>query len=503
MSNSQDLVLTFKAAHPLSITTCEGNTALISDQGVAVEFLSNITSETLMEKIQQRIKLTGNLNRSNNDFIKAIGRANDIYNGIFQAMAFRMDTLVRDSFWKSYLYACNALAEYFEILKGLIQEHPTPTLRYLLKNPNIYARSGLNILEIFSCTQLAPSKYTLLAMNDTCTTHIPIRFEYINQYHEAFLDTLTNTIMPTSGEVSCLNNMNRPVRLGGNVSLYNPHSGQLTKPANIETLKLANIKLNTSALKIPEVLFRSATLIDWNDLQSHHSLNDIFATAARQRKVLKAIGITWDGSTENDATESINKIFEKGFFSFITGGHIGSPWEIFVFVICMIVTVSTLIKIIKCCHMVKRRGVREVIREIRTEGGRDRDSMAHLAANETIVTKITPLSKYSKLYRDLSKLALPQKAVETGGDILYIPIQLAGETYHALWDSGSSISLIGEMILNEVDSTVQKTRINATGVTGAKLPLIGEITLTTTLGPNEVTHNFAVFKGHGKEIILG
>ena len=75
---------------------------------------------------------------------------------MLQALAVNTNKLILEAFRKSVSYACKALVEYFELMKGLIQVHPTSAMRYILENPNIYARAEMGIIEIFGCTQLAP-----------------------------------------------------------------------------------------------------------------------------------------------------------------------------------------------------------------------------------------------------------------------------------------------------------------------------------------------------------
>ena len=347
-------------------------------------------------------------------------------------------------------YACRALAEYLEIIKGLVQSHPTTTLRYLLQNPNIHARSGLDVIEVFGCSQLRPSNYRLMPMNDTCTQYVPIEFKFINQSQTAYLNTTTNIIRLSSPEVSCPVVSNLPVKLDNVLRLYNLSTGITHIVDSIAELDLGIITVNETSLEIPELIFKSASIIDWEDLYHQHSLNDIFSSVTKQKRVLKAMGIRWNGDPRADARENIESIFEQGFFSFIMGGHVGSPWEIYVFGVCSWVTFWTFVCCIRQCCIIKQRGLRTTVASIKakvikkpedTETLNNNDESTSVQPRTKIVHAMncTPI-ELEEIEREVAPPAYPPlypklprfDEVNATGGIIHVPIKLNGQSYYAL-----------------------------------------------------------------------
>ena len=504
ITNTNDLALTFKNTPVVKVKTCDNKEAIVSDQGLIVSFESTIERQTVEAAVDAELGLTPQSQALfSNDQIS--GTVANLVNGMVQSAYVKLSQLVADSFRKSINYACHALAEYLEMIKGLIQVHPTATLRYIFENPNIFARTGNGVIEVFSCTQLQPDSYNLLPMNDTCTQWIPIKFVYANTTHFAYLDYITNTIIPTSPEKSCRTMSKLPVSLGGTVYMYVAKTGKLETPDHINVLQLTKINLNKSMLEVPEVIYRSATLIDWTEMMQEHSLNDVLAAAAKQRRVLNAMGITWEGEPGSAATENIERIFEQGFFGFLFGAHLGSPFEVYVFLVCLWVTIVTLVKLLQCICQLKNRGVKEVVRQVKPGRKRTRNRVVMVNATdlkdgelEMIEEEVAPL-RYPRLYPSLSKI----ETVNSTGGILHVPICLQGTTIFALWDSGSSISLVGSALVTKLGLKIRKTNLRAAGVTGDKLKLSGEANIKTKLGPNELYHDFAVMDNGKTEVIIG
>ena len=513
ISDDNNLALSFKSKSLTSVTTCSGTTAYQSDQGLVVEFKTDISNTTLEASIESQHSLPNNT-------VQLLGQKGAVISGainsMIQAAYLDLTKLIMQSFRKSISYSCNALVEYLEIIKGLIQAHPTVTLRYILETPNIYARAGNGVLEVFSCSQLSPGSYTLLPMNDSyCTEYIPIQFNYAGQTLFAYLDYVDNIIKPTSVEVSCITVRDLPVNLDGTISLYNASTGSLRPAENIETLNFVHLNLNESSLHIPEIIYRSATLIDWDDMKEHHSLNDVLAAAAKQRRVLEAMGITWEGNPETTAIENVEHIFERGFLGFITGGHVGSPWEIYVFIVIMWVTLVTFVYCIKCLCVVKRKGFYGAVNSVKASTKRasrtrknqhKKSRVTMVSAEHFSVEELDRIERdaappvYPQLYPNLKNLAV----VNTTGGILYVPLSIEGFEVPALWDSGSSISLISRSLAEDLALKISKTKLRATGVTGDKLSLSGESEASVILGPTQLKHKFIIFEANkSDEVILG
>ena len=95
--------------------------------------------------------------------------------------------------------------------------------------------------------------------------------------------------------------------------LYDPTSGGLKIADKVEQIPLTTLSLNSSSLHIPELIFRSATLINWEEMQQHHSLNDIFSVVTKQKRVMRDVGLGWNGDVKSAASEKIEHKFENGF----------------------------------------------------------------------------------------------------------------------------------------------------------------------------------------------
>ena len=71
----------------------------------------------------------------------------------------------------------------------------------------------------------------------------------------------------------------------GNVQYkYDRKTGALTALKTLDTMSLASVTLNFTAIEIPEVLFRTPTLIDWPQMSEHHALQDIYSTVTKQQR---------------------------------------------------------------------------------------------------------------------------------------------------------------------------------------------------------------------------
>jgi hypothetical protein len=146
----------------------------------------------------------------------------------------------------------------------------------------------------------------------------------LGQKHLAYLDTTLNIIHPVTADQSCLASRDTSVYLDGEVWLYNP-DGRLDKAEGITSLDFAGFHLDAPNFEIPQVIYRTVTMMNWQDFREHHSLNEIYSVASAQKRVLEAMGMTIIGDPEQAATENIERIFQKGYWGFLVGYHVGSP----------------------------------------------------------------------------------------------------------------------------------------------------------------------------------
>lgn len=86
----------------------------------------------------------------------------------------------------------------------------------------------------------------------------------------------------------------------------------------------------------------------------------------------------------------------------------------------------------------------------------------------------------------------------------YVPIQLLHKWKgYGLWDSGSSVSLMGSKLAKTLGTKITSSNVTARGVTGHRISLAGETKLHLTIGPNTLTHKFLVVKEDQDSVILG
>lgn len=95
----------------------------------------------------------------------------------------------------------------------MIVNHPTPTIRKLMKNANLYAKADSTLIQVYGCSPLRPGTYRLLPMEKKCSSNVPMTFTYLNRTHKAYLDTQLNVMKPTTADASCYHMANKPVTL--------------------------------------------------------------------------------------------------------------------------------------------------------------------------------------------------------------------------------------------------------------------------------------------------
>jgi len=74
-------------------------------------------------------------------------------------------------------------------------------------------------------------------------------------------------------------------------------------------------------------------------MRGRDALQDIYSTVTKQQQVFQQMGFTLSGDPEIAARESVETLFAKGFLS---GGHVGSAYEIWMMMVGVIVTAVTL-----------------------------------------------------------------------------------------------------------------------------------------------------------------
>ena len=86
----------------------------------------------------------------------------------------------------------------------------------------------------------------------------------------------------------------------------------------------------------------------------------------------------------------------------------------------------------------------------------------------------------------------------------YVPIRVNNRHFHALVDSGASVSICDKSILNINNILNTNTNVNVRGVTGANLEIIGSSYIDITIGDEIIgSEVYVVDKLHGNSFIMG
>lgn len=203
---------------------------------------------------------------------------------------------------------------------------------------------------------LNKTQYQILAMTKgNCTEHIPVKVFIAGTEKIGYLDPKDNVINPNSFTVNCANKRRVLMRVEGATHSYH-YNGTVTLVNNTASLLIPDINLGSKPIKIEETIFSRAHRLNWADQDSHHSLNQMFATLDRQKTVLTAMGMI--SSSHNtlgyNVIESRENILGSSYFSFLFGGHVANAYELWTLACNITITITVGLAIIgsiveKCC----------------------------------------------------------------------------------------------------------------------------------------------------------
>ena len=99
-------------------------------------------------------------------------------------------------------------------MSQIMTSNPTGVARVLLGKKNVFARTSINILDVFSCQELRPNDYIFLPMNDSfCYKEIPMKIRLNFRNYTAYLDPTTNIITHFPTPIDCSLDEETTVRL--------------------------------------------------------------------------------------------------------------------------------------------------------------------------------------------------------------------------------------------------------------------------------------------------
>ena len=524
VSNERDLALTFYQYGLSTYKDCNNTNITRSDQGLMVRFLTPLANITVNKTIASRDKIIGPAPAA-------------LFNAALQAIEYRQTKLSRQLFWTSYDYACQNLAETLRLVTMLLEEHPTTTARYLLRRPEVIAKSGPGFLQVFPCTMLNSTQYEILPMENNCTEFIPVQIWIAGTNKIGYLNPKNNVVTPHTFAVNCASKENTLLRINGVIVSYNLN-GTLTPVKTITNLSLPDINLGSQPLEIKEVIFSRLHRISWSE-EGTSNLNQLFSTLDRQRAVLKEIGIhsSRHNTMDKNAIESREELLGGAFFSFLFGGHVGSGYELWTFFCNLLFSCLLAMSILGCilkkfCLPRLRRN--EVIANIDIEsmddsnGEIEDDTPAtnRLISDEEIsvppsyrlypsLPTITEEERCKQAWREYLRLQDCQNLEQETVAVIHQPgedcrkttigIKLNGKICtSALVDAGATISLIRTDVATRLGLVMEKSQTTATGVTKDTLDIIGQTHAELTIENDWCDmHKFYLANDISYPVILG
>ncbi len=401
LASDGTMALTF---HDKQTTTdCEGQNILMSDQGIAFRYSLQRTKRASLVLLSaasspNRTKRQNPSNRSPHWSIEPHSmlphslRSGGIVSSAqlasaLQAVTFELRKSIRFAFSQAMHVACNSMNMIIEVLKADILANPTLTMRTILKRPNILARAGGHTIEIWPCEAIPDRKYRFLSMNNTCTQELPIGFEIHGQYHQGYLDPVTNILQQTAFPTDCTLNKEVPVLIDDSTYVYNRETGSLSLAPKPPPLQI--VRWNSS-LDLPQetIIFRQVVMYNWSEIRSHVTLNDLLGTLSAQRQLFAELGVNEHGSPQEAAIQTVSGIMTRGFFGFLKGLTI-DWWQVWVFFCCLYVSVGFVLK--HCCpqsHLPSFASLPDVISKTR-QWYHERDPDPDNGSSQARVTSIS------------------------------------------------------------------------------------------------------------------
>ena len=351
ISTAEDLALTFFDNGLTPKESCTKKPVIISDQGLVVSFNDSLLNagnltDLATEKLAKAVKF------ADDSGVVANGPKwtviIDVIKAFMQSMAYNIAEVESTSYWSSYKYACNNIAQVLRTMSVLAEHHPTSVARHILGTSNLRAESGQGFLQVYPCTEV--ETYQLLPMEeDNCTIFLPINITIGGSTHLGYLDPTDNIVHTQSAQISCSSRPKVALRLEGEIVWYD-HNGTLTNVSLLEDLRIPGLSLGAHPIRIHETVYNQAHRLDWHRFSSHSDLNEVLATLSRQRRVLEAMGIQSGPhhTFEKNVIESKENLLGNAFFSFLFGGHVASGFELWTLGANIAVTLMALGMIANC-----------------------------------------------------------------------------------------------------------------------------------------------------------
>ncbi len=258
-----------------------------------------------------------------------------------QAVSQDFHDTIQFSFAHALASTCNSMQMIVEVIKASILANPEIAIRHLLDQYAIFARAGGNALEVFPCQELPDRSFQFLKMNETCTREVPIKFQLDGKGHIGYMDPVTNIIHRAGYPTDCALAEEVPLHVSQPL-LYSRQTG-LVRPINYKMNVLRIYDWNASMTWIHKpTIFHQIVMYQWDEFQSHVTLNDLMSGLGHQEQVLKELGMRSTQNPTRAAEEATSGIIQKGLFGFLSGLTIS--WkDLWIFAVCLYVTITGII----------------------------------------------------------------------------------------------------------------------------------------------------------------
>ncbi len=313
----------------------------------------------------ERRKMRGSLNRHVRSAQETEPENDDSSNGVvmsdhlamaLQAIEYRLQETVRFSFDHSVAATCQGMNAIVRILSASILGNPTIAARILLNRSDIVARASMQALEISVCHELANSEFSFSAMSEPCTRELPMSFKGHHENFTGYIDPLTNIIHSSGTPEDCALSESVPVQLRNQSFLYHK-DGSLIKVnwERLPALPWPATNLSFFDLHLESLIFHKIVMYNMSEFQGHSSLNDLLSAVHQHHQIFEALGVNarrYGG--EPDVDQVASAITDRGFFAFIYGLKV-NWWQVWVFLVCLKVSIGTLVWCCCPCKVIQSR----------------------------------------------------------------------------------------------------------------------------------------------------
>ncbi|EFO92653.1 hypothetical protein CRE_16387 [Caenorhabditis remanei] len=444
--------------------------------------------------------------------ITSEAKGNAQLNGRVQFASNQITEANYNEFDKIYQKICELQNNQIEITKTLLAIDPTLGMRTLLMREDIVARRSGAVYIVTQCRNVTVDKIHLdHRVNGTCYRDTPVTLKNQTWF---IAPGMTRDLIKESEIIPCeevilgvyqnekgewySHNGIATVRKIGIQFSMKPERQNLTLSAPPAFLNLENVE-NPSTYLIAHL----NTIIMLRDNQANlaRSLEEGGLKTPKIDGVIKsaARGISIVASEIESSIEKGKQVVKEAIISFIK--------SVVVPIIIVIAVVGIMYILLKIYFMKKATGsalmqfaklARRAPPNVRTLMRRMRPEINNIVLNDDDDDdEVTELETFNRRHAP-SLISMPNvnSIMTVGGKtyLPYVPIHLNGKPAVSLLDSGASVSLIAERVINQLrlKDKVTSTDCSARVANGSTMKFKGKVQIIISIGKTSVTHTFLV-----------